>query len=190
MNSLTAQSTRFTFSEIFYSGLRFSLVFGIMIAFTFMVSTEVLGADDGSSKKTDKAESKTEKDDDDTKLSTTEHTVNIDGHRVRYRATAGYMVLKNFQPEKKKDAAGKGDGNSGDSDKKDKKETHKKQAKVFFIAYERLDGTDVSKRPVAFSFNGGPGSASVWLHMGALGPQKAVLTSNGEAPPPQIGRAS
>jgi carboxypeptidase C (cathepsin A) len=42
---------------------------------------------------------------------------------------------------------------------------------MFFVAYT-LDGQDAGKRPLTFSFNGGPGSASVWLHMGALGPKR------------------
>jgi carboxypeptidase C (cathepsin A) len=50
------------------------------------------------------------------------------------------------------------------------------------VAYT-LDGQDVAKRPLTFSFNGGPGSASVWLHMGALGPRKVVLQPDGFMPP-------
>lgn len=48
------------------------------------------------------------------------------------------------------------------------------QAKVFFVAYTRK-GTDHGKRPVTFAFNGGPGSSSVWLHLGMLGPKRIEL---------------
>ena len=53
---------------------------------------------------------------------------------------------------------------------------------MFFVAYT-LDGQDAGKRPLTFAFNGGPGSASVWLHMGALGPKRVVLQPNGFMPP-------
>jgi len=53
---------------------------------------------------------------------------------------------------------------------------------MFFVAYT-LDGQDAAKRPLTFAFNGGPGSASVWLHMGALGPRKVVLQPDGFMPP-------
>jgi carboxypeptidase C (cathepsin A) len=53
---------------------------------------------------------------------------------------------------------------------------------MFFVAYA-LDGQDLSKRPLTFAFNGGPGSASVWLHMGALGPRRVRLNPEGFLPP-------
>ncbi len=52
---------------------------------------------------------------------------------------------------------------------------------MFFVAYT-LDGQDAGKRPLTFAFNGGPGSASIWLHMGALGPKRVVLQANGFMP--------
>jgi carboxypeptidase C (cathepsin A) len=74
---------------------------------------------------------------------------------LNYTATVGRLPLK------------RGDG--------------KIEAEMFFVAYT-LDGQDVGKRPLTFAFNGGPGSASVWLHMGALGPKRVVLQSNGFMP--------
>ena len=53
---------------------------------------------------------------------------------------------------------------------------------MFYVAYT-LDGQDAAKRPLTFAFNGGPGSASIWLHMGALGPRKVVLQPDGFMPP-------
>jgi len=85
----------------------------------------------------------------------THHQITLNGKTLSYTATAGRLPIK------------RGDG--------------KIEAEMFFVAYA-LDGQDVSKRPLTFAFNGGPGSASVWLHMGALGPKRVVLQSNGFMP--------
>ncbi|HEU5400440.1 MAG TPA: peptidase S10 [Terriglobales bacterium] len=88
----------------------------------------------------------------------THHEVKLaDGRTLHYTATAGRLPIKEL------------DGTIA--------------AEVFFVAYT-LDGQDPSKRPVTFAFNGGPGSASLWLHMGALGPRKVVLGPDGFLPPP------
>jgi carboxypeptidase C (cathepsin A) len=76
----------------------------------------------------------------------------VDGKTLKYTATAGCLPIK------------RGDG--------------KIEAEMFFVAYT-LDGLDASKRPLTFAFNGGPGSASIWLHMGALGPRRVVLNPEG-----------
>ena len=126
--------------------------------------------------------------------SVTEHTITVGGKAIHYRVTAGYMVMRDWS-EKKKPEEGDGDkerepapppakegGKSKDKDDKDKDEP-KQKAKVFYVAYTRTDvGDDPSKRPITYSFNGGPGSASVWLHLGALGPRRTELTERGEAP--------
>ncbi len=57
------------------------------------------------------------------------------------------------------------------------------EAHIFYMAYT-LDGADMAKRPVTFAFNGGPGSASIWVHMGAMGPRSPKLMDNGDMPPP------
>src|SRR5258708_7417682 len=85
----------------------------------------------------------------------THHQIAVGGKTLNYTATAGRLPIK------------RGDG--------------KIEAEMFFIAYT-LDGQDAGKRPLTFAFNGGPGSASVWLHMGALGPKRVVLESNGFMP--------
>lgn len=136
-------------------------------------------------KKSPKDKDKSDKDgdkEDEPKLSVTDHTVVIDGVPIRYKATAGYMVLKDFSDKLKskddqKNATDKGDKGT-DKDKKPKP-----LARMFFIAYTKT-GAPAQKRPVTFSFNGGPGSSSVWLHMGALGPRRTILTDRGEALPP------
>ena len=91
-------------------------------------------------------------------LSVTDHEITLGGKVIKYRATAGYLVLKNEKDEAR--------------------------ANIFFVAYTKLDEADPAKRPLTFSFNGGPGSSSVWLHMGALGPKRVVMTDKGESVPP------
>jgi carboxypeptidase C (cathepsin A) len=104
------------------------------------------------------AEKKADAKEPDPPLSVTEHEVTIGGKAVKYRATAGYLVLKN--------------------------EKEKARANIFFVAYTKLGESDPAKRPLTFSFNGGPGSASVWLHLGALGPKRVVMTDKGDSLPP------
>ncbi len=128
------------------------------------------------------------KPDDEARLSVTAHTLVLNGRALNYHVTAGYIVLKSETP--KGDAKGGFDDDSSDgagkaADKSDAgKDGLTPKARVFFIAYT-LDGvTDPSARPLTFAFNGGPGSASIWLHMAAMAPRRANLTDEGEAPPP------
>lgn len=97
------------------------------------------------------------------RLSVTEHEIKTVAGQLKYRATAGTLAMR--------DEAGK----------------HK--ADVFFVAYEKhpAGGEDPAARPVTFVFNGGPGAAAVWLHIGTAGPKRLKLTDDGEAPPPPHG---
>jgi carboxypeptidase C (cathepsin A) len=61
------------------------------------------------------------------------------------------------------------------------------RASVFYVAYTRADETNRAARPVTFCFNGGPGSSSVWLHLGAFGPRRVKMNDNGTLPPPPFG---
>ena len=58
------------------------------------------------------------------------------------------------------------------------------RASVFYVAYTRTGITNKAARPVTFCFNGGPGSASLWLHLGALGPRRVKMNEDGSLPPP------
>ena len=58
------------------------------------------------------------------------------------------------------------------------------EARIFFMAYTKDDAGPSQERPLMFSFNGGPGSSSVWLHLGALGPKRVQLRADGSLPPP------
>jgi carboxypeptidase C (cathepsin A) len=86
----------------------------------------------------------------------THHQTTVNGTTLKYTTTAGRLPIK------------RDDG--------------KIEAEMFFVAYT-LDGVEASKRPLTFAFNGGPGSASIWLHMGALGPRRVVLHADGSLPP-------
>ncbi len=105
-------------------------------------------------------------------LSVTQHSVVIDGQAITYTVTAGTIVLKEEQ-----------EGSTSDEEK-EPKEIEKPKATIFFIAYTRNDVEDVSKRPLTISFNGGPGSSSVWLHLGLLGPKRVLMDEIGNPLPP------
>ena len=63
-------------------------------------------------------------------------------------------------------------------------ETEGPAGSMFFVSYTMDDGGDPSSRPLSFCFNGGPGSASCWLHLGGLAPKKVELLPDGGMPPP------
>lgn len=114
-------------------------------------------------------------------LSVTTHSVTVGGKTLQYKATAGYLVQKE---EVEKPPAGEEKGGKGG----EPPGNLKPKAKIFFVAYT-LEGVDAAaNRPITFAFNGGPGAASVWLHLGALGPQRVKLdpTGAGTAPPYQL----
>ncbi len=118
--------------------------------------------------------------------SVTEHTMLVQGHPIRYRATAGYLPIE--------------------------QDPGPPVAHIFFVAYERLDdrgqrtedgrqktqdsgqttesqavlrspSSVLRNRPLTFAFNGGPGASAVWLHMGAFGPKRALLANDGTSLP-------
>jgi carboxypeptidase C (cathepsin A) len=90
--------------------------------------------------------------------SVTDHTIKIGSQTIAYKATASTTLIKDD----------KGDPT----------------ASIFTIAYARSDVKDMSQRPISFVYNGGPGSSSIWLHMGAFGPRRVVTTDAGPTPPP------
>jgi carboxypeptidase C (cathepsin A) len=88
----------------------------------------------------------------------TSHQISIRGETIQYKATAGTLVLK------------EDDG--------------KPKASIFFVAYTLEGVEDLSIRPLTFSFNGGPGSSSVWMHLGVLGPRRVASTPDNQVLPP------
>ncbi|MSP14150.1 MAG: peptidase S10 [Chloroflexi bacterium] len=100
------------------------------------------------------------------KLVSTHHSITLGGEEIQYTVTTGTMILKE------------------ESEKEGESEGEKAKASFFFIAYTRDGGADKTQRPVTFSFNGGPGSSSVWLHLGVLGPRRVQMDDIGNLPPP------
>jgi carboxypeptidase C (cathepsin A) len=100
-------------------------------------------------------------------LVTTKHSIKIKGKTIKYTVTAGTMILKEETTDREKEAEGE-----------------KPKAQIFFVAYSKDGVKDPAKRPLTFSFNGGPGSSSVWLHMGVLGPKRVLLKDDGDLPAP------
>jgi carboxypeptidase C (cathepsin A) len=86
------------------------------------------------------------------KSSVTEHEISLGGKTIRYTATAGNLLI-------------------GGEDEQ------QPNASVFYVAYSQSGVADPRTRPVTFLYNGGPGSASMWLHMGSVGPVRVVTSS-------------
>jgi len=89
--------------------------------------------------------------------STTKHTINLPAGSLAYTAEAAQIPLRN--------------------------ETGQVECQMFSVTYTK-DDADAHTRPVTFAFNGGPGSASFWLHMGAIGPKRAPMNDDGTLPAP------
>ncbi|GAP14263.1 carboxypeptidase C [Longilinea arvoryzae] len=96
----------------------------------------------------------------------TQHSITIGGEELKYTVTTGTLVLKE-EVDREKDYDGE-----------------QPKAQFFFVAYTKDGVENPAERPLSFSFNGGPGSSSVWLHMGLLGPRRVVLTLEGGLPKP------
>lgn len=118
--------------------------------------------------------------------SITAHTITVGGRTVKYHATAGYILLKEEEgkPLVKADGAPPPAEAKDDKDAAKTKDGLKPKARIFYVAYTLDDVTDPATRPLTFAFNGGPGSASIWLHMAAMAPRRANLSPEGEALPP------
>jgi carboxypeptidase C (cathepsin A) len=90
--------------------------------------------------------------------SVTHHEIRVNGKPIKYTATAGTVALR--------DQAGT------------------TEAHVFYVAYTLEDGPGAAERPLTFAFNGGPGSGSIWLHMGCIGPRRVRMQEDGGMPAP------
>src|SRR6478735_6093408 len=89
----------------------------------------------------------------------TKHELKLGDRTLKYTASAGTLPIRDAKGET--------------------------EARIFYVAYTLDEAGDRTKRPLMFSFNGGPGSASVWLHMGALGPRRVEMPDDAEfAKPP------
>ena len=107
------------------------------------------------------------------RLVTTEHRLGLGKKTLEYSATCGTMVLRDYTPvAEPKDGQRKPD---------------KAHASLFFVAYTLKPAKNGAPRPITFSFNGGPGSSSVWLHLGILGPQRVAADEMGRSGAPPYG---
>ncbi len=89
--------------------------------------------------------------------SVTDHTIKLGGQTIPYKATLGSILIKNEKDEP--------------------------EALIFYTAYVRSDVKDNSQRPLAFLYNGGPGSSSIWLHMGSMAPKRVFTVNAADTPP-------
>jgi len=87
----------------------------------------------------------------------TDHTIRLGTQTIPYKATASTTLIKDDKGEP--------------------------QALIYSTAYTRSDVKDLSQRPIAFLYNGGPGSSSIWLHMGSFGPKRVLTTDPASTPP-------
>jgi carboxypeptidase C (cathepsin A) len=92
----------------------------------------------------------------------THHSMQLNGKRLDYTATTGMLAIRD-------------------------EKTGSPEGYMFFVAYDRDGSADPWKRPITFVFNGGPGSSTVWLHMGAFGPRRVKLLPDGGLPAPPYG---
>jgi len=108
----------------------------------------------GASESTPRVETAGEKEE---KISQTSHTIRLDGREIKYTATTGTLPIR--------------------------LDNGQIAARMFFVAYTK-DGEDVKTRPVSFLYNGGPGAATIWLHMGSFAPKHVEMAPEGFQPPP------
>lgn len=88
----------------------------------------------------------------------TTHQIIINGQSIQYKALAGNLLLRD--------------------------ENQQPTASLFFVSYTKQGVDNTAQRPITFCFNGGPGSSSLWLHVGVFGPKRVYLTEQGDALPP------
>jgi carboxypeptidase C (cathepsin A) len=118
----------------------------------------VAAAENEKKAETAKGDEKEKKDEPKDTVSVTQGSVKLGEKELKYTATAGKLVMKDDEGKPK--------------------------ALIFFIAYTEDGVDDLSERPVTFAFNGGPGSSSVWLHMGMLGPRRVRVPDDASATTP------
>jgi carboxypeptidase C (cathepsin A) len=142
--------------------MRLGWIGSFLFTFVLLASAPAFAADEGkdagSSQDKDKDKKKDEKPVPPETTSVSHGSVDVGGKAVRYTATAGNAIIR--------------------EDKEDKPE-----ASVFYVAYTVDDGKR-SNRPLTFFYNGGPGSSSVWLHMGSLAPMRVESASAAATAPP------
>jgi carboxypeptidase C (cathepsin A) len=160
---------------------------GLLLATMFSVVATIAFADNGDKDKQDKnkvepAVAQYFKNDD----SATDSSVTVEGNGVGYKAIAGTLIVhpkgwddvtqstatESAPPNPENEAAEKGPSPQKDTNAR---------ASIFYVYYARSGG-QAENRPVTFLFNGGPGSSTVWLHMGAFGPKRVITANDSHTP--------
>ena len=136
------------FCNIFFPALRYGMVCLVLVPLVACADSnaDTATATSPVNEAPGTAPPKAEGSDD--QLVVTQHRTKIGDQEIEYTATAGTLVVR-------RDAA-----------------DAKPRASIFFVAYTRNGTKDIGNRPISFCFNGGPGSSSVWLHLGMLGPRR------------------
>ena len=132
----------------------------IAIAITLFISTAALADSGPSTEPSTKPSTRAQATADD-KISVTHNSVTVGGATIHYQASAGTLGIKD--------------------------ESGKLKANFFFVAYTKEPAAEPRGRPITFVFNGGPGAAAVWLHLGAVGPRRIELGPDGIPGPPPYG---
>lgn len=139
----------------------------VLLAALLLCASPAFAADQSKSGNPDKSTAKSQSDNDSdnadarmkqSQSTTTQGSVNVEGHDVDYTAVAGTLVLN---------------GSGLDE--------NTPETSMSYVAYFKR-GADPAKRPITFLYNGGPGSSTVWLHMGAFGPKRIVTTDDSHTP--------
>jgi carboxypeptidase C (cathepsin A) len=114
---------------------------------------------------------------------TSEGSVTVDGSRIDYQAVAGTLVVhpKGWDDAAKTEDKDSSQQNQNRPDGASGSQNPTAEASMFYVAYFRK-GAAPEARPVTFLFNGGPGSSTVWLHMGAFGPRRVVTADDTHSP--------
>ena len=140
--------------------MRFAWIESLMFSLLIASAVPAFAADEGKDADTsqDKDKKKDEKPVPPEKTSVSHGSVDVGGRTVRYTATAGNVLIREDKEEKP-------------------------EASVFYVAYT-ADDAKASNRPITFFYNGGPGSSSVWLHMGSVAPVRVESASAAATAPP------
>ncbi|HVT17009.1 MAG TPA: peptidase S10 [Thermoanaerobaculia bacterium] len=128
----------------------------LMTAAALLCAASARAADEPAGDEAKNSKSQEKKAEPKPEQSVTRHSVTIGGKAIAYTATAGTLIVRNAKDEP--------------------------TAAVGYTAYVR-DGADPGRRPITFAYNGGPGSSSIWLHLGALGPRRIVTADARPTPP-------
>ena len=140
--------------------------------------------EDSIKKDRDKKTDADKKDSEEPKPKVTHHTATIGGQEISFKAVAGKMLLSTDEEDAKPKARVFFTAYTKEESKESKGGEGSKETE----ASKGADEAAVAPRPVTFCFNGGPGSSSVWLHMGMLGPKRVKLDSDAKPlrPPHQL----